>query len=228
MNNLAIIPARGGSKRIPRKNIKFFLDKPIIAYSIEVALKSGLFTEVMVSTDDDEIAEIAVKYGASVPFIRSRENADDQATTIAVLKEVIATYISHNKLFEYACCIYPTAPLINSAALASGYKYLQAEKLSSVFPVVEFTYPVWRGFKLDDSNTPRLVWPQYLNSRSQDLDKVYHDAGQWYWFDPGKLDDTLFTDNSKSIILDETQVQDIDNLTDWRMAEIKFKLLNDR
>jgi len=224
MNNLAIIPARGGSKRIPGKNIKDFLGKPIIAYTIETALASGLFSEVMVSTDDESIAAIAKKYGASVPFFRSTKNADDVATTIDVLHEVIACYNQQNKFFEYACCLYPTAPLITTTDLNSGYNHIKTEKLTSVFPVVAFSYPVWRGIELDKNNKPKLVWPEYLNSRSQDLKTVYHDAGQWYWFDPLKLGTTLFTENSKTIILDEVQVQDIDNLTDWKLAEIKFRL----
>jgi len=226
LNNLAIIPARGGSKRIPRKNVKLFLGKPIIAYSIEIALKSGLFTEVMVSTDDQEIADIAIKYGASVPFLRSDKNSDDYATTIDVLKEVIIKYGDEDKIFDYACCIYPTAPLINIADLSRGYDYLRFDQPNSVFPIVAFNYPIWRGFEINEHNIPRLVWPEHLNTRSQDLKKVYHDAGQWYWFNPATLSTTLFTNNSKTIVLDETQVQDIDNLTDWQIAEIKFQLLN--
>jgi pseudaminic acid cytidylyltransferase len=226
MTNLAIIPARGGSKRIPRKNIKDFLGKPIIAYSIEAALTSGLFDEVMVSTDDEEIAEVARKYGAKVPFLRSKANADDFSTTIDVLKEVELTYKQKiNKTFDFICCIYPTAPLISSKQLNQGFELIKKEKVEVVFPIVLFSYPIWRGVEIIEGKT-QMVWPEYINSRSQDLKKVYHDAGQWYWYNPTKIRQTLFTENTSSIILNEQEVQDIDTLIDWNLAEMKYKLLN--
>lgn len=224
MANLAIIPARGGSERIPRKNIKDFLGKPIITYSIEAALTSGLFDEVMVSTDDEEIAEISKAGGANVPFFRSAQNSDNFATTISVLKEVHDTYRTKiGKTFDYICCIYPTAPLIRIQHLKTGFETLTYNKLASVFPVIEFSYPIWRGLIINELGRSKLVWPEHLNSRSQDLEKVYHDAGQWYWYNPDLIEGSLFTENSGSIILLEQEVQDIDTLSDWILAELKFK-----
>ncbi len=227
MRNICIIPARGGSKRIPRKNIKDFLGKPIIAYSIETALQSSLFDEVMVSTDDTEIAEIAKNYGAIVPFMRSTENADDFATTSDVLMEVISTYKNTGKEFEYACCIYATAPLIKVEKLKRGFEKLKNEHLNTVFPSVEFSYPIWRGLKKTPDQEFKMVWPENLNKRSQDLEPVYHDAGQWYWFkvDAFKNDQKLFGDRTSCVVLEATEVQDIDTLTDWKLAELKYELL---
>lgn len=227
MSNLCIIPARGGSKRIPRKNIKDFLGKPIISYSIEASIKSGLFEEVMVSTDDAEIADIAQMFGASVPFMRSSNNANDFATTVDVIREVIENYENQQKYFTNACCIYPTAPLIDVKKLIQGYEKLTIEKRDSIFPVVSFPYPVWRGFRVLKDGRINMVWPEFLNSRSQDLDEVYHDAGQWYWFNVGSLKSKLkiFSENSASIILSALEVQDIDNLSDWKIAEIKYEYL---
>lgn len=224
--NLAIIPARGGSKRIPRKNIKDFLGKPIIAYSIEAAIRSGLFDEIMVSTDDSEIAEIAKKYGASVPFMRSEKTANDFATTMEVLSEVVLNYKKkHNTTFDYVCCIYATAPLIQPEQLIRGYKMLTEEKLDSVYPIVAFGYPVWRGVKINALKKTEMVWPEFSNSRSQDLEKIYHDAGQWYWYNPNHVSDSLLTNNTSCMILTEEEVQDIDNFVDWKLAEMKYELL---
>jgi len=226
MGNLAIIPARGGSKRIPRKNIKDFLGKPIIAYSIEVALNSELFDEVMVSTDDDEIAEVALKYGAKVPFLRSYNNSDDFSTTMDVIKEVIEQYKSKiNTDFENGCCIYSTSPLLKIDHLKNGYNKLISNDFSTVFPAVEYSYPIWRGLSINKDSTAKMIWPQHLNARSQDLEKVYHDAGQWYWFKTKELTESFFSGKSAIIKLDETEVQDIDNLTDWKLAELKYKIL---
>ena len=226
MGNIAIIPARGGSKRIPRKNIKDFLGKPIIAYSIEAALNSELFDEVMVSTDDYEIAEVALKYGAKVPFFRSNRNSNDCSTTMDVIKEVIIEYkIKINADFENGCCIYPTAPLLKIDHLKNGFNKLISNDYSTVFSAVEFSYPIWRGLSINDDNIVKMIWPQHINDRSQDLQKVYHDAGQWYWFKTNQLSDSFFSGKSAIIKLDETDVQDIDNLTDWQLAEFKYKIL---
>lgn len=227
MNNLAIIPARGGSKRIPRKNIRDFLGKPIIAYSIEAALKSKLFTEVMVSSDDKEITEIAKKYGAKVPFLRSKVNSNDFAGTTDVLIEVIDKYTQLGHTFDYACCIYPTAPLINPKKIVKGFEQIMLNKNDTVFPIVAFSYPVWRGLKLESNSKTSMVWPEHINSRSQDLENLFHDAGQWYWFniDSLKREKKLFTKNTAGIILDQIEVQDIDNLTDWKLAELKYAYL---
>ena len=224
MKNLCIIPARGGSKRIPRKNIKDFLGKPIIAYSIEVALKSELFQEVMVSTDDEEIAAVARKYGAKVPFMRSEKTSTGFATTLDVIKEVLASYRKLGPEYDYACCIYPTAPLVKIEHLNEGLIRLLEEKRDCVFPVVPFSYPIWRGLRIKNSLT-EMIWKEHEKSRSQDLEQVYHDAGQWYWFNSCNINDSLWTNNTSSVVLSEIEVQDIDNETDWKLAEIKYELL---
>ena len=226
MSNVAIIPARGGSKRIPRKNIRDFLGKPIIAYSIETALESGLFEEVMVSTDDEEIAEIAKKCGAIVPFMRSEENADDYASTVDVLVEVLQTFQQQGKDFENGCCIYPTAPLLKPSSLKSGYEKLINESVSTVFPVVEFPYPIQRSLKLIGNDKVEMNWPEHIGSRSQDLPKAYHDTGQFYWFNVEELikEKKLFGENCAAIVLASNSVQDIDTEEDWKLAEMKAKL----
>ncbi len=229
MANLAIIPARGGSKRIPKKNRKLFLGKPIIAYSIEAAIGSGLFDEVMVSTDDPEIAEIAKKYGAKAPFLRTAKNSDDFATTVDVLKEVITKYSEAGTSFEYACCIYPTAPFITSEKLNDAFRLMQTENFDSVFPVMQFSYPIQRALKVDKGSKITLFQPEHLNTRSQDVEPAYHDAGQFYWFKSSILehDAKLWTDNSGVIIIKDTEGQDIDTLSDWKIAEWKFKALHE-
>lgn len=224
MSNLAIIPARGGSKRIPRKNIKSFLGKPIIAYAIETAIESGMFDEVMVSTDDEEIAEISRKYGASVPFMRSEQSSNDYATTAEVILEVLENY---NEIFAYACCIYPTAPFITKKILYKAFESLKDNQFDSVFPVVRFSYPIQRSLYADNDKI-KMVWPEYLNCRSQDLDIRYHDAGQFYWFNVMTYQQKkrMFTDNSGFVEVSELEIQDIDNETDWAIAEMKYKLTN--
>lgn len=226
MRKLAIIPARGGSKRIPKKNIKSFLGKPIIAYSIEAALKSGLFDTVMVSTDNSEIAEVAKEYGAEVPFLRSAENADDFATTADVILEVVQEYEANGEIFEFACCIYPTAPLLSVETLKDGWDLLREKHYATVFPVAPFGYPIRRSLRLEDDNRAVMNWPEHINTRSQDLEQAYHDAGQFYWLSLGKFtkQQKLFTDNTGVIVLDEMQVQDIDNEVDWKIAELKMQL----
>jgi pseudaminic acid cytidylyltransferase len=226
MNNIAIIPARGGSKRIPRKNIRDFLGKPIIAYSIETALQCGLFEEVLVSTDDAEIADVAKKYGAQVPFMRSEENADDYSTTVDVLIEVLLSYKNHGRDFKNGCCIYPTAPLIKSAFLVNAYEKLINKNFHTVFPVVEFLYPIQRSLKLSEKGKVEMNWPEHIVSRSQDLPKGYHDAGQFYWFKVEELikEKKLIGINSGAIILPNISVQDIDTEEDWKLAEMKAKL----
>ena len=224
MKNLAIIPARGGSKRIPHKNIKEFLGKPIIAYSIEAALKSGLFDEVMVSTDDEQIAAIAKQYGASVPFMRSAETANDFATTRDVLNEVVSEYHKRRQEFDAICCIYATAPLIAAEDIAEAYKTLSQADFACVYPVVQFSYPIWRCLDVAEDGSMKRHWPEYENSRSQDLPKEYHDSGTFYWhrIADGKIANGQFG----AIIVSEERVQDIDTETDWKLAEMKYKLLN--
>lgn len=227
MDDLCIIPARGGSKRIPRKNIRGFLGKPIIAYSIETAIESGLFDEVMVSTDDQEIAEIALKFGAKVPFFRSEKNADDHSTTSNVIEEVLLEYRRQGRSFVNACCLYPTAPFVTSPFLEKGKRLLKDSGADAVFPVVKFEYPVWRGLRLTTQGVVKMIWQEHLNSRSQDLENVFHDAGQWYWFDVESflLNKKLITDNTRAIELTPLQVQDIDTLHDWSLAELKYGYL---
>ncbi|MDB4533240.1 pseudaminic acid cytidylyltransferase [Vicingaceae bacterium] len=227
MSKLAIIPARGGSKRIPRKNIKSFLGKPIIAYSIEMAIKSGTFDEVMVSTDDEEIAEIAREYGATVPFIRSKSTSGDFATTADVIEEVLNEYASNGNHVDLACCIYPTAPLINADKIMESFELLKTQSFDCVFPVVEYSYPIQRALKVNEQKHMDLFFKENKNARSQDLIKSYHDAGQFYSFlvDEFIKSKQLWTENTGVIVLNELEVQDIDTLTDWKLAELKYELL---
>lgn len=217
-NALCIIPARGGSKRIPRKNIRPFLGKPIIAYSIEVALKSGMFDEVIVSTDDEEIADVARQYGASVPFMRSSENADDHATLADVVDEVLGHYRGK---FKYACCILPTAPLVSVDNLLAGFELLQNENCDIVYPIVRFAFPIQRAFR---SENGKLSWfyPQFENTRSQDLEPAFHDSGQFYWM---KTKTGMRSTNRFGMEISEMEEQDIDTEMDWSLAELKFELL---
>lgn len=223
--SLAIITARGGSKRIPRKNIKNFLGQPIIKYSIDAALQSGCFDEVMVSTDDIEIAEYAKQCGATVPFIRSEKNADDHSTTAEVLLEVIHAYKNVGKDFQYACCIYPTAPFVTAEKLKNAFQKLKENECKSIVPVVQFSFPILRSFKMENGLI-KMNWPEYLNTRSQDLAPAYHDAGQFYFFrtDAFLTDKKIFTENTLGIEMPESEVQDIDNEEDWKLAEIKFQI----
>ncbi|MES2556008.1 MAG: pseudaminic acid cytidylyltransferase [Bacteroidota bacterium] len=222
MRKLAIIPARGGSKRIPHKNIQPFLGKPMIMYVIQTAIDSGLFDEVMVSTDDEKIAEIATQAGAVVPFFRSASNSDDHATTLHVIEEVLERYSQNDRVFDVVCCIYPTAPLMTVAHLTEGLRVLEQQQFDTVFASVAYGHPIWRGFELQDQKAS-MIWPENKTTRTQDLKPVYHDAGQWYWLRPDKLKDSIFTSNSGMVVLSEMEVQDIDTPTDWKLAELKYK-----
>lgn len=228
-NCLAIITARGGSKRIPKKNIKEFCGKPIIVYSIEAALASNLFNEVMVSTDSEEIAEIARQYGAKVPFMRSEKTSSDYATTAEVLLEVLDEYEKRGQSFQTMSCIYPTAPFITSDKLVSAYQKLVELEAVMVMPVVPFSYPPQRGYVLKDSLL-EMKWKENLNTRSQDLETLYHDCGQFYFYNVEKYRAAKgqVAQGIAPIILDDLEVQDIDNETDWKLAELKFQLLNGR
>ncbi len=225
---LAIITARGGSKRIPRKNIREFCGKPILAYSIEAALSSGVFDEVMISTEDDEIAEIAVRYGASFPFRRSAQAADDHATTMDVLADVIAMYEKERQGVrpESICCIYPTAPFVTAEKLRRANNLLEESGADAVIPVVRFSYPPQRCF-VTDGTFLRYKWPEYERSRSQDLEPYYHDAGQFYFIRTEAMltGQTLVPAKTAPLILDETEVQDIDTLDDWIIAEMKYRAM---
>lgn len=226
MSKIAIIPARGGSKRIPRKNIKEFCGKPILAYSIEVALQTKLFDEVMVSTDDMEIAEIARKYGAVVPFMRSAEAANDFAILKDVLKEVLSEYQKLGKTFDEICCILPTAPFIESYDVIKSYEILEKEKCVSVIPVVKYSYTIFRSLKVENGRLA-MNWPENFPKRSQDLPEAYHDAGLFYWYRNKYFEEKIagFGNIACPYIFDEKKVQDIDTFDDWQMAEMKYKLI---
>jgi len=228
MKKIAIIPARGGSKRIPRKNIKLFLGKPIIYYSIQAAIESKLFDEVMVSTDDEEIAEIAKKYGAKVPFFRSEENANDDATTIEVISEVIQVYKKQNKEFEYACCIYPCAPFVTSMILKVSFQKLKDSKLDCVFPVCKYGHPIQRALEIQESNRIAMIYPENMQIRTQDFRDSYHDLGQYYFFklNPILKQNTLWNNNTGFIEVKEMESHDIDTVEDWGIAEFKYIFLN--
>ena len=226
MSSIAIITARGGSKRIPKKNIKDFCGKPVIAYSIEAALKSGLFDEVMVSTDSEEIAEIARRYGANVPFMRSEKTSNDWATTADVLKEVIENYSLQKLNFDMFCCLYPTAPFITAEKLKAAKALLDREKADSLMPVVRFSFPPQRGMIIK-KGCLEYRYPEFKNARSQDLEPLYHDCGQFYFcrVDAFLKYNALVTPNTVPMEMAEEEVQDIDNLSDWELAELKYKLL---
>lgn len=224
--NIAIITARGGSKRIPRKNIRDFCGKPIITYSIEAARNAGVFDTVMVSTEDEEIAEIARREGAEVPFMRSEENANDYATTAEVLREVFVQYGNLGRQYEKACCIYPTAPFVTGEKLRQAMDLLEREQRDSIMPVTSFSFPPLRGMVFHEEKLT-YKWQEYMSSRSQDLEKMYHDCGQFYAFRVESFWEkgTLVTDNTGGMIIPELEVQDIDNEIDWELAELKYRLL---
>lgn len=225
--NLAIIPARGGSKRIPKKNIKLFHGKPIIAYSIEAALSSNCFDEVIVSTDCEEIADIAKKFGAQVPFVRPAAFSDDYATTTDVIKHAIKWYENNNLMINNICCIYATAPFVSSTDISAGLETLINGNYDYAFSVTSYEFPIQRALKIDDNGQSSMFYPEHLNTRSQDLIESFHDAGQFYWgtSEAFSLEKPIFTSNSFGIKLPPTQVQDIDTYEDWERAEIMYRLL---
>lgn len=224
---IAIIPARGGSKRIPNKNMRLFHGKPIIAYSIEAALKSGLFEQVIVSTDDQRITEIAKEFGAQVPFLRSDKNSDDFATTSDVLIEVLSDFEKNGKFFESACCIYPTSPLIDFKDLVQAKALFEKEKFDSLISCVCYSFPIQRAFRLKESKEISLLQPDLIHTRSQDLETTFHDAGSFYFFKVHEFQEnkTLWSGRIGSFELPETKVQDIDTMEDWKLAELKYTLL---
>lgn len=226
MNAICIITARGGSKRIPGKNKKLFLGKPIICYSIEAAISSGIFEEVMVSTDDEEIAEISKKAGAKVPFMRSMDTSNDFATTDDVLMEVLAAYEKIGKTFEYTACIYPTAPFVTAEKLKNALQVLIENKASGVMPVVSFSFPPQRGMIVKNGRL-QYCYPENAMKRSQDLEAVFHDCGQFYFYQTEKYLACKgdLPDGYVPLIMPETQVQDIDNASDWELAELKYKIM---
>lgn len=224
---IAIIPARGGSKRIPNKNINLFHGKPIIAYAIENAIHSKLFDEVFVSTDNEKIAEIAKNLGADVPVLRSEANADDYATTSDVLVEVLEHYQKINKEVDSACCIYPTTPLLSAADLIAADRVFIRNNFDVLLSCVAYDFPIQRAFELTEASTVQLREPQHINERSQDLPKTYHDAGAFYFFSvkPFLENKSLWLGNIGAYPLPESKVQDIDTPEDWTRAELKYQLL---
>ncbi|ETX12596.1 CMP-N-acetylneuraminic acid synthetase [Marinomonas ushuaiensis DSM 15871] len=224
--NIAIIPARGGSKRIPRKNIKTFHGKPMIAYSIEAALKSGCFDDVIVSTDDEEIAAIALQYGATVPFMRPADISDDYATTLDVIAHAL-TWCQQNQMdVENACCIYATAPFIRVSDVQDGLSAL-IDSVRYVFSATRYAFPIQRALKMNQQDRVEMFHPEHLNTRSQDLEEAYHDAGQFYW---GKAQaflnkEPIFSSNSKAVLLPRKRVQDIDTQEDWELAEALYRVI---
>ena len=223
MGAIAIIPARGGSKRIPRKNIREFCGKPIIGYSIELAARSGLFDEVQVSTDDAEIEAVAREFGASVPRCRPAKLSDDRATFTEVTK-----YEAEQTEAENLCFLVATAPLLRAESLRGGWDEIRIRQRNLVFSVLRFSGPVQRGFKLNEKGQPRMLWPEQFNTRSQDLPPVYHDAGQFYWGRNEMFrtrEGSLFeVENTGVMVLDSREVVDIDTEEDWRLAEQMFQL----
>jgi len=227
--NICVIPARGGSKRIPKKNIKEFNGKPIIAYSIEVAFKSNCFDKVIVSTDDDEIAVIAKKYGAKVPFIRPNELSNDYAGTIPVIKHAIEWLENNNNTIDNVCCLYATAPFIQSRTISQAFQQFQESKANYCFSVTSFAFPIQRAIKLTEENRVNMFYPESFEIRSQDLEEAYHDAGQFYWGKAQAFKDglSIFSEVSSPYILPRYLVQDIDSTEDWIRAEAMYKVLKE-
>lgn len=224
---IAVIPARGGSKRIPRKNIRLFGDKPMLAHPVSTALQSGVFDRVVVSTDDPEIADVAREYGAEVPFIRPAELSDDFVNTGAVLAHATQWMRSHGWAPEALCCIYATAPFLMADDLIKGWEQFKSGQWDMVFSATTFPFPIQRAFRMLPDGGVAMFQPEYLFSRSQDLEEAYHDAGQFYWaggdvWESGKA---VFGEKSVPIILPRWRVQDIDTPEDWQRAEMMWEII---
>lgn len=226
--NICVIPARGGSKRITRKNIKDFYGKPIIAYSIEAALRSGCFDKVIVSTDDDEIAEVAIKYGAEVPFIRPDTLSDDYAGTTSVIRHAIEWLLDAGENPHFVCCLYATAPFVTAKYIKLGLKQLNDTGAAYAFSVTSYAFPIQRAFKISYKLGIEMFNPEHINTRSQDLEEAWHDAGQFYWgrVEAWLIEKVIFGADSTAVILPRHCVQDIDTIEDWERAESLFKALN--
>jgi N-acylneuraminate cytidylyltransferase len=224
---IAVIPARGGSKRIPRKNIREFAGKPIIAWSIGAALESRLFDRVIVSTDDEEIAEVSRQHGAETPFLRPKELADDYTGTNAVVKHAIGWFAAAGTPVDYACCIYATAPFVQPRYLREGYEKLVASGRSFAFSVTSYPFPIQRALRITADGGVEAIWPENIFRRSQDLEEGYHDAGQFYWGHAEAFlsDVVTFSNASVPVVLPRHLVQDIDTLEDWTRAELMFAAL---
>ncbi|MBD3841315.1 MAG: pseudaminic acid cytidylyltransferase [Campylobacterales bacterium] len=226
---IAIIPARGGSKRIPKKNIKDFHGKPLIAYSIQIALESNLFDKVIVSTDDENIAKIAKEYGAQVPFLRPKELSDDYSGTQSVVDHAIEYLESQGEYYEYICTIYATAPFLQEKYLKEGYEKLKNSDAVNAFSTTSMPFPIQRTFKVNDNGRCEMFTPEHYMSRSQDLEEAYQDAGQFYWTKRSQnTTEIMFGKDSIAIILPRYLVQDIDTLEDWTRAEYMYQALFSR
>lgn len=224
MSKLAVIPARGGSKRIPRKNIRMFAGKPMIAYAIEAAYSSGVFDHVVVSTDDQEIADVAKSYGAEIPFVRPADLADDMTPTVPVVAHAIQACQASNWQVDHVCCIYPGVPFIRSEDLAEAFECLLVQGANYVFPVTTFPSPIQRALRRQSDGTTRPFYPEYVNTRTQDLEVAYHDAGQFYWgHATAWLQGLNIHAHGHSIVLPEWRVVDIDTPADWDRAEAMYK-----
>lgn len=230
MKKMAVIPARAGSKRLPGKNIRDFAGKPMLAWSVEAALESGLFDTVMVSTDSEEIAEVARAAGASVPFLRSAETADDHAIIIDVMAEVIDRYEADGQRFDRLCCILATAPLLQPSTLRRADDLMDREDFDTVFPVVAFHYPIQRALRRDDQGRTAMFQPEHYASRSQDLEPAFHDAALFCWMtrEVCVMKQPVFAGRAGSFVIDAMEAQDIDTEADWRMAELKMQLAKSR
>ncbi|OCL83068.1 CMP-N,N'-diacetyllegionaminic acid synthase [Arcobacter porcinus] len=225
-SRVAIIPARGGSKRIPRKNIKLFHGKPLIAYSIENALKSKLFDKVIVSTDDEEIAKVSIKYGAEVPYLRPKELSDDFVGTSVVIEHAINFLKNQGLNIDFVCTIYATAPLLQEKYLVEGFEKLKNSTAKNAFSCTSMPFPIQRTFKITSDNRCEMFWPENFSKRSQDLEEAYQDAGQFYWTDLNKKSNTvIFGEDSIPIVLPRYLVQDIDTLEDWVRAEFMYEAI---
>ena len=224
--NVAIIPARGGSKRIPNKNIKDFHGNPLISYSIKTAFKSNLFDKIIVTTDSQKIADVAKKFGAEIPFMRPKNISDDFTATAPVIYHALNWLKVNNYRVNYACCIYATCPLLEKKYLKKGYDLIKKTKAKSVFSVTTFEFPIYRGLKVDKNGLVSMLWPENKNVRSQDLPEVYHDAGQFYWLENEEfmLKSEIYTDKSRVVVIPRELVQDIDTLEDWKIASSLYKL----
>ena len=222
---IAIIPARGGSKRIAKKNIKDFFGKPLLSYSIETALNTNLFEKVLVSTDDEEIATIARKYGAIVPFVRPKELSDDFTGTGAVISHALSFLETQGEKYDFVCSIYATAPLLQEKYIKEGLEKLKKSDAVNSFSVTSMPFPIQRTFKINDERC-EMFWPENFSKRSQDLEEAYQDAGQFYWNNLHKQSkDIMFGKDSIPIVLPRYLVQDIDTLEDWERAEVLYEVL---
>ena len=227
--NIAVIPARGGSKRIPKKNIRNFAGSPIISYSINAAKESGIFEKIIVSTDDLDIASVAEKYGAEVPFIRPSEISDDFTGTHQVVSHAIKELTKQGLHYDYACCIYATAPFIRPDEILKGFQIIQKSDYHAVLAATQYSYPVYRSFTHGDKKGLKMLFPEHYHSRSQDLEEVMHDAGQFYWADieTWLSEPKGFGKNTEVVLLPAWRVQDIDTLDDWKRAEQIASLIED-